>query len=342
MSFHQLKTRMAAAVAVALLGGLLTAAPPAPPPPPPPVPPGTIYFMGQVSGSAYSTPMSMKGDGTNKQNARSATAPSYQRHANSRWFLLGEYDLDGPVDEWGFPLAYELFAVNEQNQWVQLTADPNIHWTGWFDQVSWGKDDSFVAFTAWTFTGNENEIRGGLYVVTIDWSSGTPVAGAPTLLFTESVAYWFGGWQGTVNLSAHDWSPDGSAVVFQREEEQGPVLYVADLSGPQVQVRSLGGGADAMWSPDGSRIAFSVGEIWTIRPDGTGAVRITQRTVSKTEVRGQVGPSWSPDGAFIAYTQAVTTKSKTTRSVLRIPSAGGAATNLTSDLISATVPRWRP
>ena len=149
---------------------------------PPPAAPGTIYFSGWVAtsgNSGYYQPMTMKGDGTDKRNAFSNRSPSYQGHSNSRWFLMEDYDWDGPVDEWGIPMAWELYAVNEQNQWIQLTGDPNIH-VSQLGTPAWGKDDSFVSYPAWWFAGPEEwNVRGGLFVVDIDWSTGVPVAGAP-------------------------------------------------------------------------------------------------------------------------------------------------------------------
>jgi hypothetical protein len=350
MCIDRLRIRIVAGLAAVLLGGLFGGAAARAQkgggwtPPPPPVPPGTIYFSGlaPTSGNDSSAaPMSMKGDGTDKRKALSYLAPSYQRHADSRWFLLGDYDWDGPVDEWGFPLAYELYAVNEQGRWVQLTADPNVHWGGWIDEVAWGKDDSFVSYGAWWFTGNGDEVRGGLFYVDIDWSSGDPVAGPPTFL-VEAEAYWFHDWVGDVNVGAHDWSPDGSAVVFETEEDTGTVLYVADFSGEQTRINWLADASAAVWSPDGSRIAYSGGGIWTIKPDGTNPVRLTQRIVTNTEERAQATPSWSPDGAYIAYTEAVLTRRKQSYSVYRIPSGGGTAVSLTGDLVKASYPRWRP
>lgn len=315
-------------------------------PPPGPVPPGTIYFSGWVSSlgnDGYYQPMTMKGDGSDKRNAFSTNSPSYQKHGESRWFFYEDYDWDGPVDEFGFPIAWELYAVNEQNEWIQLTGDPNIH-LSMIGSAAWAKDDSFVTYPAWWFTGPEEwNVQGGLFVITIDWSSGVPVASAPTLLF-EAEAVWFDHWNGNVNIDSHDWAPGGNAVVFYKEIDSVSAegTYIADFTGGPAQIRPLTASSNAVWSPDGSRIAFGNGEIWTIKPDGTNPVRLTQRTVTKSETRSQGGPSWSPDGAYIAYVEAVSTKSASSYAIWRIPAGGGSSTNLTSDLIKAAGPTWRP
>lgn len=54
------------------------------------------------------------------------------------------------------------------------------------------------------------------------------------------------------------------------------------------------------WSPDGSLIAFSRGfegrrTIWTMKPDGSDAHRITEPGSD------DVAPAWSPDGRYIVF-----------------------------------------
>lgn len=105
---------------------------------------------------------------------------------------------------------------------------------------------------------------------------------------------------------------------------------------------SLGHVWSAVWSPGGNRIAFSDGAVWTIKPDGTDAVRLTTHTLTSKEERLQGSPSWSPDGAYVAYTLAVLTRSSSKYSVWRIPSGGGNAINLTSDLVRASGSQSRP
>jgi Tol biopolymer transport system component len=116
-------------------------------------------------------------------------------------------------------------------------------------------------------------------------------------------------------LSAEgSFSPDGTKVVFSRQDDG---LYVINAKGgtPRLIAKSymawwLGSPA---WSPDGSRIAYTVYEeggpeglaeqIWTVKPDGTGPHPLVDL--------GECGPScagglaWSPDGSTLAFHSAL-------------------------------------
>ncbi len=64
------------------------------------------------------------------------------------------------------------------------------------------------------------------------------------------------------------------------------------------------GPAEPTWSPDGSRIAFSMqGDIWTMAVAGESAGAEAGRAVAITEGPWYYfEPSWSPDGQWIAFT----------------------------------------
>jgi WD40-like Beta Propeller Repeat len=51
---------------------------------------------------------------------------------------------------------------------------------------------------------------------------------------------------------------------------------------------------DLVWSPDGSRLAFSAqeGGIWVVGVDGSGLTKVIPHGVN---------PAWSPDGSRISY-----------------------------------------
>jgi hypothetical protein len=296
----------------------------------PPPAPGTIYFQIQQTGAW----MSMKGDGTSKREvAVISTTPSYQRHGGFRFSLLWDYDLDGNVDEWGNPII-ELFATSESGSEFQLTGDPTIHQD--FSTPAWAKDDSFVSYTATADTPNGPV--GGLYVVTIDWSTGSPVPGPQMFLIGGDITQ-----RGDVNLYNSDWSPAGNEVAYWANDSTGVAhVYVTSFSSSGAATRLLATGQNPAWSLDGSRIAFDRSEIWTIKPDGTGAIRITQHSVSKQAEQSQFAPTWSPDGAYLAYLGRTSSGSKTAYAVMRIPSAGGTAVNLTSAVGNSSAQRWRP
>lgn len=308
-------------------------------------PPGTIYFTGWVPTSGkngFNATMAMDGDGGGKRRVYGGLrqAPGYQGHGGLRWCLDGDYDLSGPLDPDGIP-PIELFAVSEQGRWVQLTADPVVHWTVDTTAVAWGKDDSFVSYTAWEFTA-DGGVRGGLYVIPVDWTTGAPVAGPPRLVL-EVEAAWYTGWSGGVNLYEHDWSPTGTAVAYWQDNPRDAVITVADFSGGAAVVRQLAAGTQPAWSPGGGRIAYTAGgEVWTINPDGANPVRLLPKTTVKNVTYSRGSPSWSPDGAYLAHTEVATSSSKTTRAVKRVPAGGGAAVSLTADLADAYGPRWRP
>ena len=104
-------------------------------------------------------------------------------------------------------------------------------------------------------------------------------------------------------------SPDGSRIAFSApvSESLGRYgLFVVGTDGAgltRISAPSVGD-FDPSWSPDGSRLVVSRDErgsfepscctLWTMRPDGSDAVRLDGAT-SATQ------PHWSPDGGQIVY-----------------------------------------
>jgi Tol biopolymer transport system component len=111
------------------------------------------------------------------------------------------------------------------------------------------------------------------------------------------------------------WSPGGAHIVFtltrlDRRHTFRPALYLMDANSGEAELL-MRDAADAAWSPDGRRIAFSSvgdrngescwdqchvhGELYVMDADGTDPVRLTRN-------RGDDrSPSWSPDGRRIAF-----------------------------------------
>ena len=89
-------------------------------------------------------------------------------------------------------------------------------------------------------------------------------------------------------------------------------------------------------SPDGGRLAFeAVGRVWvTDLPDGTPR-RVTPEGFEPLEY----GPTWSPDGRWIAFT---TSEDGVGGHLWRVPAGGGAPQRLTQEPGEYVNPEWSP
>ena len=121
------------------------------------------------------------------------------------------------------------------------------------------------------------------------------------------------------------------------------VLYAPNTGG--IRVANADGSANhqvsavspssVSFSPDGSRIAYTDGPLWTI-PAGGGSARRLTAIGSETG-----GATWSPNGRWIAYVAATGGHSD----VFRVPATGGAAMRITFGARSGcddTQPTWSP
>ncbi len=96
------------------------------------------------------------------------------------------------------------------------------------------------------------------------------------------------------------WNPDGNHVAYYhdagRTEDSTDVsgLYVLDLETDSMRLVVEGSARNPDWRPDGKRIAFSTGNVYTIRPDGSDLQQVT-------DFGSSFRPRWSPDGKTISF-----------------------------------------
>lgn len=99
------------------------------------------------------------------------------------------------------------------------------------------------------------------------------------------------------------WSPDGKRILFASDRNSTNQLYTVKLDGSDLQVitnlPALRGRSD--WSADGNYIVTYSGEAWNrelyiMNSDGTNSHQLTPSGGNSQ------GPSFSPDGKWVAFT----------------------------------------
>lgn len=98
-------------------------------------------------------------------------------------------------------------------------------------------------------------------------------------------------------------SPDGATLAYYRGQDE--TIHLMDANGandhPLAGLPEIPSGDPPTWlpawSPDGTRIAFTSRDLWTIGVDGTGLTQLTH--LSEDQVAFDA--SWSPDGRRVAF-----------------------------------------
>ena len=168
---------------------------------------------------------------------------------------------------------YEIHEMDLSGHTVQLT---NLKGSAGLPAIS--PDNKWIAFT--------NLVNGNEQIWLMDREGKNP------RVFFESHEE---------SAVAPTWSPNSEEILFAVGKDLERQLFIMSLEGGDARLLSeeiiTPGRTD--WSNQGL-IAYFMGggwdrEVWTIYPDGSGRTQVTRGNNSQ-------GPSFSPDGRYIAYT----------------------------------------
>jgi Tol biopolymer transport system component len=209
----------------------------------------------------------------------------------------------------------ELFAVNSDGTAeTRLTSIPVT--TEWNDDPCWSPDGSQIAFVSYRTSHTQ------IYTMNADGSNQN------RLTFADDP---YGTWGvGGLTFTYPSWSPDGSQIAcdthWSTGSGDGGGIYVFSVNtGSYTQLTHSADDHNAIWSPDGSKIAFYRQEqdsnytqsIYIMGSDGSGLTRLTEG----------VNPAWSPDGSKIAF---ISNKIGSVYKLFVIQSDGSGEVNLMS------------
>jgi TolB protein len=209
-----------------------------------------------------------------------------------------------------WPSGFNVFVMDADGEHPRrITGGPWIEGT-----PTWSPDGDRLAFSSNRGPG----VRFGIYLTRLD-------GGEPPRRITSGLA--------------PDWSPEGTAIVFERLVDGASDVFVSDPAGGRLGnlTRSPADDRDPDWSPDGDSIVFASDrdgdlDLYVMDADGSDMRRLTDQPGDER------WPEWAPDGTVIAYAR----RTPTTSEIWLVSASGGRPTRLTSGPWFDTAPTWRP
>ena len=131
------------------------------------------------------------------------------------------------------------------------------------------------------------------------------------------------------NDQSPSWSPNGQMIAFSRSGQ----IYTMDSTGAN-QTATGEYGYDPTFSPDGTKIAFDDGYIYTMNTNGSAVTQITNSGYTDAD------PSWSPDGSTIAFDRCCASNGRS--QIAKVAKTGGTVTLLDNNGYNDSDPDWSP